>query len=65
VISDLFSVNFHRNSQSFEQNVDNLKGPPQADPGSEGAKGKVDGPFGPNILRVLGFDSGKAVTSSG
>jgi len=32
VISDLFPVNFHRNSQSFEQNVDNLKGLPQAAP---------------------------------
>ena len=42
--SDLFSVNFHRNSQSFEQNVDNLKGLPQAAPltrpeGREGSKG--------------------------
>jgi hypothetical protein len=65
VISDLFSVNFHRNSQSFEQNVDNLKGLPQAAPGSEGAKGKVDGPFGPRVLKILRFDSGKAAEGCG
>ena len=27
MIHDFFPVNFRRNSQSFEQNVDNLKGP--------------------------------------
>ena len=45
IIQNFFPVNFHRNSQSFEQNVDNLKGPRSgpSSKGSEGSKGKVDG----------------------
>ena len=62
-------MNFYRNSQSFEQNVDNLKGPRsgpwtrlqrEGSEGSEGSEGKVDGASPRRFLRFLGLTALRA-----
>ena len=56
-------MNFYRNSQSFEQNVDNLKGPrsgPWTRLRREGSKGKVDGASPRGFLRFLSLTAFQA-----
>ena len=63
VIQNFFPVNFHRNSQSFEQNVDNLKGPLRGFGHACGVR--VDRTSSRRFLRFLGLTAFQAEGDGG
>jgi hypothetical protein len=63
VIQNFFPVNFYRNSQSFEQNVDNLKGPLRGFGHTFGVR--VDGTSSRRFLRFLDLTALRAEGDGG